>query len=492
MPSEAAACAPPVANELVRVLFVLLKAASVYERGNDGYRRHSAAARQTLARALAEHGGARLEARGDQLFFNSRRVRVRMEDSAGARFILGELGRRGIGGVDFTRACDPSAVDAFAYAFRAAAAGGANALALMRERLDAEAAAGVAVLPRASGADGGGGERRAAQRAFYLAVSVVEDAMTQAREGREASFAPAKRVVQALAERVVEDEQALFELATLHSFDEYTFVHSVNVCVYSISIGARLGLARGLLADLGFAALFHDLGKARLPIELIDKPDAFDEDDWAKIRRHPALGARSLLAMRRGFDPALARAVVTAFDHHRGLDGAGYPRLTRARPQGLFARVCAIADSFDAMTSGRVYTRTPLGPAQALRRLIARSGTAYDPFLLRVFVQAVGVFPIGTPLILDDGRVGVVWRNDSADLLRPKVRVLSGAPGAAAEVVDLAARDPATGRPSVGVARLADPAALGVDVQRYLAAVDLPAPDGATAPGAAAPGMENR
>lgn len=479
MAEEAAANAPPIAGELLHRLFVLLKAAGVYDRANEGFRRHSAAARETLTRALEEHGKVALEVRGELVFFNGLRVRFAVDSSAGGRFLIGELGRRGVGAVEFLRPEAAAQLDAFAFALRATDPRKGEGLAQLRERLTAAGADAVAVQPRAAeegGEAAAAGEdgRAAAQKAFFQAMRLVEEVMTRAREGRETSFAPAKRVVQALADRVADDEQTLFELATLRSFDEYTFAHCVNVCVYSISIGTRLGLDRAQLTDLGLGSLFHDMGKCRLPLALIDKPDEFDEAEWEQVRRHPALGAKSLLAMRRTFDHTLARAVRVAYDHHRGADGAGYPRPPRPFRQDLYARICAIADGFDAMTSGRVYQKRAMEPAEALRRMAQRSGTGYDPLLLRLFIGAVGVFPIGTAVKLDDGRAGVVWRNDPAELLRPKVRVPVA--GTTPETVDLSRRDPRTGRPLASVKRVCPASALGAGLQSLLNALDAPPP----------------
>jgi HD-GYP domain-containing protein (c-di-GMP phosphodiesterase class II) len=191
-------------------------------------------------------------------------------------------------------------------------------------------------------------------------------------------------------DRVLRDERVLLELAAIHDFDEYTYAHCVNVCVYSIAIGARLGLERSRLTELGFGALFHDVGKARLPRELIDKPDELDEAEWRLMRRHPTLGVMTLLGLKRPHDRLLARAVSVSFEHHLRLDGTGYPRLSQPRRQEVFSRICAIADAFDALTSGRVYTRRALSPERALARMAREAGTAFDPFLLGLFVAVAG------------------------------------------------------------------------------------------------------
>ena len=288
--------------------------------------------------------------------------------------------------------------------------------------------------------------------------------MAQARAGQPIDFIQAKRVVHGLVDRVLEDEQALFELTALRDYDEYTYAHCVNVCVYSVAVGVRLGLDRAELAELGFGALFHDIGKVRLPLSLINKPDEFDESEWETMRRHPVLGARELLGMRRPHDRALARAVSMAFEHHLKADGSGYPKLRQPRRQDVFTRICALADSFDALTSGRVYSRKPLAPDEALRRMAEDADVAFDPALLLLLVRSVGVFPIGTVLALDTGEVGVVRRNNAQDLLRPRLEVFADAKGkrATAESVDLSQCGASPERPARAIRRTVDPGAYGL------------------------------
>jgi len=244
----------------------------------------------------------------------------------------------------------------------------------------------------------------------------------------------------------------------------------VNVCVYGITIGVRLGLDRTQLSELGFACLFHDIGKVKLPLELINKPDEYNELDWRQMRQHPVLGAKTLLSMRRLYDRGLARAISVAFEHHLGLDGSGYPKVVKMRKPDLFSRICSIADSFDAMTSGRVYIKKPMGPDEVLRKMVMRAGTGYDTFLLKLFINAIGVFPIGTLLLLDTKELGVVYRNNPDDLLRPKVRVFADENGEKdiVEIVDLTRKDAKTGKFLRSVKQMVDPHKYNIDIQRYI------------------------
>lgn len=458
------------AVDLVHRLFVLIKAAAVYGPENEGYRSHSLEARAALAAALAEGRGVRLEQRDERMFFDESPLSFPPGD-AGARFLIAEMRRRGVATIEFLSERAVDQLDDFVYAFqRADPRRGGGFDALLTALCDADVTA-IAVLPPANGetaAAGSADDAGAARRAFLEAVGVAEELMTRVREGREPDFDEAARVVGNLAEQVVSDSQTMFELSVLQNFDEYTYAHCVNVSVYSVAIGVGLGLDRERLRDLGFAGLFHDVGKAKLPRELIDKPDEFDEDDWRQIRRHPALGARELLSMERPLDSALAGAIRAAFEHHLGVDARGYPRLARPRRQGLFSRVCAIADSFDAMTSGRVYAKRAMSPDEAVRRMVQRAGTGFDPLLLRVFLNAAGIFPIGTLLRLESGERAVVRRNDASRLLQPQVAVLQD--GAKARGTPrLLELEPRMIRTTL------DPRAEGVDAREVLRSVSVSA-----------------
>ena len=388
------------AADLVRRLFVLLKAAAVYGPGNEGYRSHSLEARETLAGLLAGREAIRLETREDRLFFNGEPIPL-PPGEAGEAFLCAELRRSGAGGLEFRGARAAGELDAFVFAFNG---GGPHRQRSLEQTERAIRAAGVGSIaplpPRGTDELSAGAERASvpefgpasARRAFFHAVDTVEDVMSRARAGLEADLGGAKAAAENLAEQVVADPQALFELSLLQSFDEYTYAHCVNVSVYSIAIGDRLGLGPERLAELGFGALFHDLGKAKLPRALIDKPDEFDEEDWRLMRRHPVLGAEALLAMRHPMDARLARAISIAFEHHLGFDGSGYPRLSPPRRQDLFSRICAVADAFDAMTSGRVYAKRAMSPDEALRRMVQGVGTAFDRLLLRLFINVAGSF----------------------------------------------------------------------------------------------------
>lgn len=430
-----AAAAAVLDAELVWRLFVLLKAACVYSRENAGYREHAVPALAALRAVLEADGVARLETGPDGLRLNGRPLSREPGTQTAAGYVGAQMERHGVGAVVARAGAGAGDLDALAYAFARAGrdarleelvasleAAGARELSFAPPEAEARAAGGVEAAPGAPAPAAGpaAGPAARARRSFFQAVDAVEGVMAGLRAGERPSLDAAERAVSELGRRVLEDEQALFELTLLREFDEYTYAHSVNVCVYGTAIGARLGLRGEVLEELGQACLFHDAGKARLPRSLLDKPGELDADEWARMRRHPSLGARALLGLRARPGRALARAALVAFEHHRGADGRGYPRPRDARPQDLFSRVCALADAFDALTSGRVYAKRALTPHEAVLRMAQSAHAAFDPLLFRVFLNAVGVFPIGTLLELDTGERALVRRN-GADPLHPSL-----------------------------------------------------------------------
>jgi putative nucleotidyltransferase with HDIG domain len=313
------------------------------------------------------------------------------------------------------------------------------------------------------------GSRAAARKTFATAVTLVETTMASARTGKGANLNAAKRVVQELVDQIMADESALMELAALKHYDNYTYAHSVNVAVLSISLGARLGLDKKTLALLGFGALFHDIGKVKLPADLVNKPSEYNEEDWKQMRRHPVLGAKTVI-LTRGTDEYTGRAAEIAFLHHVNQDKTGYPVLTEKRVPGVFPMIVKICDTFNALSSGRIYFSKPFSPDEVIQKMIAGMGTQYDPLLLKIFVSTVGVFPIGSLVLLDTGEVGIVYKTNPENIYRPKVRVIAGPAGQTSDfqVVDLAERDQNSGAFVRNIKRLLNSHDYGLDLSKFL------------------------
>jgi HD-GYP domain-containing protein (c-di-GMP phosphodiesterase class II) len=235
------------------------------------------------------------------------------------------------------------------------------------------------------------------------------------------------------------DESILVGLSSIKNFDAYTFAHSVNVCILSMLIGDRLGLRKSDVARLGVASLLHDIGKTYIPSSIINSSGDLKPREWELMKYHTFFGVKELSRMKALREAS--EAMFVALQHHVHLNGNGYPR----RPGGwnlrLFSRICTVADYFDAMTASRTYQKVPVTPDKALRFILEKSGTIFDPFIAKVFIQAMGLYPAGTIVELDTKEVAVVVKQNTSPRLihRPLVELVDPEnPGFDLGVADLA------------------------------------------------------
>ena len=269
-----------------------------------------------------------------------------------------------------------------------------------------------------------------AKRTYAQSVAATRELMTSLRMGVSPTVKKIKRVVQGIVDQILSEETSLIGLTTLRDYDEYTFTHSVNVCIFAVALGKRLGLTRVQLYDLGIAALLHDIGKSRVPQEILNKPDGLNESEWQIMAGHPWMGVLSLFNVR-GAQELPYRAMIVAFEHHMKRDLTGYPRVVRERNLSLFSRIVATADGFDAATTRRAYQSVPFSPADVLREMRDNPRRGMDPIVVKAFINLTGIYPVGTLVILDTFELAVVHApNPVADMLsRPIVRIISDAMG---------------------------------------------------------------
>jgi HD-GYP domain-containing protein (c-di-GMP phosphodiesterase class II) len=264
------------------------------------------------------------------------------------------------------------------------------------------------------------------KKTYAQSVAVTKDLMTSVRLGRSPNIKKIKRVVQGIVDQILNEETSLIGLTTIRDYDEYTFTHSVNVCIFAVALGKRLGLGKLQLYDLGMAALFHDIGKSRVPAEVLNKSGGLTEDEWRLIAAHPWLGALSLFQLR-GQQELPYRAMIVALEHHMKLDLTGYPRPIRARSLSMYSKIVAVADGFDAATSRRTYQTEPMTPAQVMAEMRDNPRRGMDGVVVKAFINLTGIYPVGTLVILDTFELGIVHAaNPIQEMLsRPIVRIIS-------------------------------------------------------------------
>jgi HD-GYP domain-containing protein (c-di-GMP phosphodiesterase class II) len=310
-----------------------------------------------------------------------------------------------------------------------------------------------------------------AKRTYSQGVAVTKEVVNSVRMGRTASIKKVKRAVQAIVDQVLNNETSLMGLTAIRDYDEYTFTHSVNVCIFSVALGRRVGFSRLQLYDLGLAALMHDIGKARIPIDILNKTSGLDEKEWFVIQAHPWLGALTLFEMR-GYSEIPYRSIVVAHEHHMKIDLTGYPRVVRPRELGLFSRIVAVADGFDAATTRRAYQSVPIQPDEVLREMWENPRRGYDHVIVKALINLIGVYPVGTCVILDTFEVGIVAgaNPDPQFLNRPLLKIVIDPDGAVipppARVVNLAEAD-ASGAFLRSIVKVTNPDRYGLTVGDY-------------------------
>ncbi len=311
-----------------------------------------------------------------------------------------------------------------------------------------------------------------AKRTYAHSVQMARDVLSDMRIGKAVNVRKVKRAVQSIVDQVLADEPSIVAMTTLREFDEYTFTHSVNVCIFAVVIGQRIGLDRTHLYELGLGALFHDVGKSRVDEAILNKEGKLTAVEWEAMKEHTTEGLLELFTLH-GFLDVPYRQMLIAYEHHMRQDLSGYPENNRPREPGLFSRIVSVADAFDAGTSIRSYQYRPCPPDEVLREMRDNPERGFDRVLVKALITATGVYPAGTLVILDTFELGIVARSneDPARPHQPEVKILSdpkGIPLATPEVATLDEIDPATGRPRRTVIKTADPARYDIRVADYV------------------------
>ena len=261
-------------------------------------------------------------------------------------------------------------------------------------------------------------EAVAAQRILGEAQDVVKDMMQDIRLGKQVDPAKAMPVVDEINASMLRNPGALLSLGRIKQADSYTFQHCVSVCALLVSFAHALDLDAEAVREVGLGGLLHDMGKMKIPNEILNKPGRLTEEEFAIMKSHATL-SRELLQGTPGISDTVIRI---AAEHHEKMGGCGYPMGLRGDQISLPGRMAAIADVYDALTSNRVYHRG-MEPSDALKKLLEWSGDHLDGDLVQLFIRALGIYPVGSLVRLSDGKLAVVVEQQE-DLLRPMVRVI--------------------------------------------------------------------
>jgi HD-GYP domain-containing protein (c-di-GMP phosphodiesterase class II) len=314
--------------------------------------------------------------------------------------------------------------------------------------------------------------KAAANRTYSQSVAVTKDVINSVRIGKTPNIRKIKRVVQGIVDQVLNEETSLIGLTAIRDYDEYTFTHSVNVCIFSIALGRRLGMTKLQLYELGLAALMHDIGKSRVPLDLLQKTGELTDEEWKWMAAHPWLGVLVLFQFRRQQEELSYRAMTVCQEHHMKIDLTGYPKSIRARQVSLLSKIVSIADGYDAATSRRVYKTEALAPSAVLEEMRDNPRRGLDQILVKAFINLLGIYPVGTVVVLDTFELAIVSaaNPNPESLSRPIIKIISDAQGNRISPplqVDLAVPE-AGGQYARTIIKTADPERYGITPGDYL------------------------
>jgi HD-GYP domain-containing protein (c-di-GMP phosphodiesterase class II) len=460
-------------RSLLLTLYAALRSLKLYPLENTTVQNSLEDLHTTALKLMEVEGDLEIRMAGDFIFVNATRLRVELDNYASFSHILAIFRAFDIGALRINPGMEKREWQVFLSVLLrlAQATPSDEPFENLLERLEEAKVVHLELdrpLPEGGSTEQG---RQAAKQVYAQGVAVTKDVIGSIRMGRTARLKRVKRAVQLVVDQVLNNETSMLGLTAIRDYDEYTFTHSMNVCIISVALGRKLGFSKVQLCDLGMTALLHDVGKARVPPEILNKAGKLNEEEWKAIQAHPWYGALTLFSMR-AYEEIPYRSILVAHEHHMKIDLTGYPRIVRPRTLGLFSRIVAVADAFDAATTRRVYQTIPVEPDQVLREMWENPKRGQDKVLVKALINLVGVYPIGTCLILDTFEVAVVSgaSPDRQQLNRPVVRLVLDAEGGPIPLpgteVNLSEKDE-SGAYRRSVVKVTNPDRFGITVGDY-------------------------
>jgi HD-GYP domain-containing protein (c-di-GMP phosphodiesterase class II) len=428
-----AACVGKYARPILCNWVCSHKTARLHGFGHPGVKAALDELERNVEGFISVAGECRISRAGNRLFFNSLEVKLDAGSQPTSQLIVQLLNERAIGQVALRKGVDREQIESLVKLLARAAPPAESAWSSF------EASAAEVRMPSirfvrsgesAADAPADIDHRWLVKGIYFKAIACMDVVLREAKAGSPMSLKRLKQAAHELVDGVRDDRDLLLALVPIKGQGEPGSNHAVNVAVLSIALGARLGLSKKLLGDLGLAALLHDIGKAQLP----DRLRATSQGDVRIEHRsayaaHVIEGVKALLRERA--TESILRSLNVAFFHHYRHDRAGYPKLVSPRTQSLFTRIVAVADAYDNLTTPREGTRDAAEPEVACRTLLNVAGSELDPLIVKAFIHLLGLFPPGCVVRLDTGEVGTVLAPSSNPQLldRPLVRVFLDAAG---------------------------------------------------------------
>ncbi len=463
-------------RDFLIAFYSALRSLKLYPVENDQVQRALDGIFDTAKRLYEIEGALELRVSQEFLYVNSVRLRLKLDNYATFSHVLTTLRRCGIGTMEVEEGVQRREWQIFLSQLLAYAPSDAVPdLSGLWQRMGQGGITHILLQPPPEHEEAYGDSDQAkevAKRAYEQSVAVTKDLINGVRMGRTASAKRIKRAVQNIVDQVLRNEVSVVGLTVVRGYDEQIFTNSVNVCIFSVSIGKRIGLTKLQLYDLGMAGLLHDFGKSRIPLAILNSEVPLTKEQNEVVRTHPWQGVLALFGLR-GHGEIPYRAMVTSYEHHLKTDLSGYPKTIEPRQLSVFSKIVAVANGYDAPPARSFERGVAVRPDEVLREMRENQDLGYDPTLVKALINLLGIYPVGTCVILDTYEIGVVHgaNPDLSQLHRPIVRIVITTDGARTDsvpLVDLAAVDEA-GNYQRSIIRVTDGMDYGINTSEYIA-----------------------
>jgi HD-GYP domain-containing protein (c-di-GMP phosphodiesterase class II) len=462
-------------TEFITTFYRLLKGMTLYDRKSvviDGLTQECL---QVVNGIIQWEGNLLLRIVRGHFIFNHTRIVASADKYLIFKALWQEMKKRRIGGVEFSEAVTGEHLKDLAYFLSALEENNESNSLYVKKQLEIRNIKSIEVGKLESFKDEdisvhSEDQKKYSKEVYFRSLGLIREVVESIHQQKALPIRKAKRLMQNAVNAVMRDDSALLGLATIKNYDEYTFNHPVNVAFYAIALGQRIGIPKKHLSHLGMAGLFHDMGKTKIPEEILNKTGRLSSEELLIMRSHPVVGTELIMRMKE-WGELSTRMMEGAFEHHLRYDLTGYPRLAQKKKIALFGRIVAIADFYDAWVRPRAYPRFPYVSEKMLGIMLERSGKDFDPAIVKVFINMIGVFPIGTLALLNTNEMGIVIQvqEDSELIDRPKVCLIYYSDGEyrQGKVVDLAEVDEASGVFKRSIVKTLDPNEYNIHVAEF-------------------------
>ncbi len=374
-------------KSLITGLHILIKTTGIYDSMNETILNMAQKLLIDIELLLEESGEFAIKMIEGSFYIEGSRIKAGVSDIEIFNSLAEELKRRSIGSLDFKAPIKADDLIHLAYAIKEGNEASEIQATIEKKVAEGITIGGPVILHKGEGIDLKDNYAMA-KRAYLKSVVVIKEMYNSVKDGTRVKLKKIKRTLQLIVDCVSADQGERNLISFIHAGgpEEYTYYHSVNVCVLSVALGNKIGLSRVHLRNLAMAGLFHDIGKIMVPSGILNKKSGFTSKEQELLKRHPVDGIKVLLKSF-GLSETLILSMLVSFEHHMELDLSGYPAVSGKRKLNLFSRIVSIADRYDSLISGRVHGREKLGTGDALRLMRKDSGTLYDPLLVKAFTE---------------------------------------------------------------------------------------------------------